>query len=40
MFAHPGWAGMAALPAEAPSVTAEVVLHKQLPAVLHAKVSH
>lgn len=28
MFAHPGCAGMGALPAETQSVTAEVVLHK------------
>lgn len=39
MFAHPGCTGMAALPAEAQSVTAEVVLHEQLPAVLRAKAS-
>lgn len=40
MFAHPSCAGLAALPTEAQSLTAEVVLHEQFPVVPCAKVSH
>lgn len=40
LFVSLGCTGMVALPAEAQLVTAELVLHEQLPAVPGAKASH